>query len=246
MMIMVGISFYIPEMTPALFHAQKFLQAEGWISTGSAKHADAILLGVPSKVTGDLWKTLLEDAPEHAMIFGGNLPEVRNLRTSDLLKDPQYLACNAAITARCALCLLLEKLSVVPDGCPVLVIGWGRIGAALAGCLQDNHADVTVCSRSEKSREICLSLGYHAISPEQLGDALPAFRAVINTAPAPILTDFHKAKTDCLLMDLASVAGILDSRAISARGLPGKMVPESSGELIARSVRRIMDRKETL
>ena len=49
---------------------------------------------------------------------------------------------------------------------------------------------------------------------------------------------------EALLMDLASLRGIEGDRVIWARGLPGKDAPESSGALIAKTVIRLLERKE--
>jgi len=50
----------------------------------------------------------------------------------------------------------------------------------------------------------------------------------------------------CLKIDLASVKGIQDTHVIWARGLPGKDTPGSSGKLIAKTVIRLLDRRERL
>ena len=43
----------------------------------------------------------------------------------------------------------------------------------------------------------------------------------------------------CVKLELASSPGMEGSDIIQARGLPGKMAPESSGKLIARTVLRL-------
>ena len=54
------------------------------------------------------------------------------------------------------------------------------------------------------------------------------------------------APENCLNIDLASVVGMEGKRIIYARGLPGKDAPETSGELIARTVLRLMDKGDVL
>lgn len=230
---------YIPEMTSALQFAAKGLEQNG--ITPSAHSGDLILLPVPGMITGDLWKTIPRDVP----IFGGNLPADGHC-TYDLLKDEIYLAKNAMITAHCAVTLAAETLPVTVENWKVLVIGYGRIGTCLAEILKRNGAEVTVCSSKEKNRAICEALGYSVIAPEQLINYLTKFRVVFNTAPAPILTDCNNVAEDTLLIDLASVPGILDKRVIWARGLPGKMAPESSGKLIAQSILRVLTERGSL
>ena len=66
------------------------------------------------------------------------------------------------------------------------------------------------------------------------------FSIVFNTVPAPVL----EVSGDTLAIDLASQPGLLGETVLWARGLPGKMAPKSSGELILDTVLRIMKEEE--
>lgn len=237
---MDSLNVFMPEMTPALMTARHDLCKENATITDKIEDASCILLPIPYSVTGELWNALPEGKP----IFGGNLPCDHRHITYDLLKDPHYLSANAEITARCAFTMAAQSLPLVSSDWEAVVIGWGRIGSSLAGILHQNGASVTVCSGTPKSREICLAMGFSAISPESLSAALPRFRIIFNTAPKPILNSYKNARRDALMIDLASVPGIPDRRTVSARGLPGKMAPESSGRLIAKTVLRVFHNKE--
>ena len=92
------------------------------------------------------------------------------------------------------------------------------------------------------------ALGYHAEAPENLGRELNRFQLIYNTAPATVLTEeqMGNCRESCLKIDLASVKGIQDTHVIWARGLPGKDTPGSSGKLIAKTIIRLLGRKERL
>ena len=63
---------------------------------------------------------------------------------------------------------------------------------------------------------------------------------VFNTAPSLLLSREMTARCpDCLLIDLASQPGMQGDDVLWARGLPGKMAPESSGKLIAETILRL-------
>ena len=163
------------------------------------------------------------------------LPSVEGQFVHDLVKDALYAAENAAITAHCTLRLITERLPVTLQGCPVLVIGWGRIGKCLAQLLRNVGAKVTVAARKETDRAILCALGYsccptHGLQPE-------GYRVIVNTATAPVLPYVCPEQ---LAIDLASEQMLSGSEVLHARGLPGKLAPESSGALIARSVLRIL------
>lgn len=213
-----------------------------------------LLLPVPSfepdgsiKGGGD-FEALLSRLPANITILGGFLPpnKLQNYRYLDLLKDPAYLAENAAITAHCALGLAMEKLPITLQGCPVLVIGWGRIGKGLTRLLRALEADVTVAARKEEDRAMANALGYRTKIPALLDQDLNNYRLIFNTVPAPVLSEEQVAhcRSNCLKIDLASQLGIWGDDVLWARGLPGKDAPESSGKLIAKTAIRLIGRKE--
>lgn len=194
-----------------------------------------LLLDVPS--SDAFLPAMLEMLPSGVTLIGGNLP----LPGIDLLKDADYLAQNACITAQCALILAAKEMDCAYSRLRVLVIGAGRIGTHLIHLLKAAGANVSVLSQDSEKRAMLRSLGTDAISPAELSCRLPEFRLILNTAPAPILSAQDCTHcSDCVMMDLASRPGIDSPRAISARGLPGKYAPKSSGILIAQTIDRLL------
>ena len=241
--------------TAALRFAQQELQALGiCVVSAPAPDVTHLLLPIPSFEAdgrirgGGILEHLLAKLPETVTVIGGNLdhPSLIGYHTMDLLTDPDYLAENAAITADCALRVAGRRLQTVFRGCPILVIGWGRIGKHLATQLQLLGADTTVAARKESDRALLKSLGFNAADPRKLEKTLPRYRVIFNTVPSPILSDAqtHLCRPDCLKIELASSDGICGSNIIPARGLPGKEAPESSGKLIAVTIYRLLSKME--
>ena len=243
--------FYTAGCTKAMEFAESILKKKDLrfapAPDGSVTH---LLLGVPAfeadgslKGGGRLEDILPLLSPE-VTICGGllNRPELSGCKTLDLLGDPEYVAKNAQITAHCAVRLAMQELPVTLWRCPVLVIGWGRIGKCLARLLKGIGAVVTVAARKETDRAMLTALEYDTVDTCTLGNSLPRFRVIFNTAPEMILSkeDVQQCSEDCLKIDLASRQGIDAPDAIWARGLPGKDTPESSGELIARTLLRLI------
>lgn len=227
-------------------YACKQLSAAGFtIQKKLDNETEGVLLEVPSFRCPDFSpETVWEKLPDNAAVIGGGLTGLvpEQFRTIDLLQDPEYTARNADITARCALRLAGEHLEKVFRGMPVLILGWGRIGKCLSRLLRDLDARVCVFARKPSDRAMLRGLGYTAISEAALRDALPQFRLIYNTAPAPVLSrEMTEKCRDCLLIDLASQLGIQSEEVLWARGLPGKMAPESSGKLIAETVLRLWE-----
>ncbi len=178
---------------------------------------------------------ILQLLPKDIKVIGGGLPSLPGYQVADLLQDTAYVAENAYITAHCAVRLAMEKLPTALRGCKILVIGWGRIGKCLAALLKGLEADVTVAARKEADRAILNALGYKSALTDTPGNG--DYRVIFNTVPAPVLCE---GDVNCLKIDLASVQGIAGDNVIHARGLPGKDAPEASGNLIARTVLRIL------
>ena len=232
--------FYCAGSSKALIYAAAFLAEEGAHFMPAPDHTVThLLLPVPSfeadgsiKGGGDLMQ-ILSHLPKSVTVVGGGLhrPELQGYEVWDLLEDPWYLARNASITAHCTLELALAKLPITLENCPVLVIGWGRIGKCLCKLLRGLGADITVAARKESRRVMVDALGYRSCAMEQIHPE--NYRLVINTVPAPILTNVPGT---ALKIDLASVQGMTGRDVLWARGLPGALAPESSGELICKVI----------
>lgn len=199
---------------------------------------------------GGVLEHILADLPQEITVVGGNLnhPALDGYKKLDLLTDGIYLAKNAAITADCAIRVAAGRLPIIWDGCPVLVLGWGRIGKCLAAQLRAAGAAVSVAARKKTDRDLLLGLGYGSEQPDKLRHGLAAYRVIFNTVPAPVLDaeQLRYCRKDCLKVELASSPGISGPDVISALGLPGKTVPESSGKLIAHSIIRMIAEKEAV
>ena len=238
---------YAAGYSPAMSYCIQRLKAAGFtLVSEPGSEVTHLLLPVPSFapdggiVGGGNLATLLTLLPKDIVVIGGNLdrPELDYYTTVDLLQDPDYLAMNAQITAHCALELALDQLPVILDGCPVLVVGWGRIGKCLAKLLQQLGAKVTVCARKESDRSILQALGYTAVQKQDVD--LTAYRVVFNTVPTML---FPVCPGNALKIDLASRLGLGSEDVIWARGLPGKDAPESSGELIAKTLMPLLEKE---
>ena len=228
---MSGITVFPMGEGPALRFAVRELTERGIeIAENMSDFVTHVLLPVPTK-DPDVTKI-----PENVTVIGGNLDFLPDTYDKlDLLREEQYLAENAALTADCALRLLGEHLPVAFRDCPILIIGWGRIGKCLARILKELGAKVYVAARKPSDLGMLTAFGYGAV---EIGDIQPKnYRAIINTAPVPVLGE-SEHPTPCVKIDLASKKGMAGDDVVWARGLPGKMLPESSGKCIAQGILR--------
>ena len=247
---MDGKRLYCAGGTAAARYAGEYLR-KFYVDLAGRPGADvgAVLLDVPSFAPdgtlrmGGSVENLLAQLPPDVTVCGGNLdhPALDNYRCIDFLKDAQYQAENAYITAECAVEIALSYLPMTLRQCPVLVIGWGRIGKCLGQILHALGADLTVAARKDADRAMCRGLGYAAVDTARMVETLGKYRLILNTAPERLLTKEQLAQChpDCVKIDLASKTGMEDDSVIVARGLPGVHMPESSGRLIAETYVRL-------
>lgn len=233
--------------TQAVRYAADFFEGTRLRLSRDISQADYILLDIPTfnasgqlrdgRSLGEITKNVRNDS----VMIGGNLihPDLEGFATLDLLQDAGYLAQNAYITAECALDVALPYLTVTLRNCPVLILGWGRIGKCLARLLKALDADVTVAARKEADRAMLSAMGY-GIWDYSGKESISNYRLIFNTVPKTVLNREQMAAChpDCVKIDLASSPGMEDEDVIIARGLPGLHFPESTGRLIAQTILR--------
>lgn len=226
---------YIPIPLPALTHAAGILQRQGIRIHDTAEGSDFLLYPCPTPLSA------MDDYFHGATVVGGNLDFLNScVSRIDLLKDPYFVASNAAITAEAALGMILSHLTCAVTEAEILILGWGRIGKNLTHQLKHLNAPLTVFARKQEDRAMLRSLSYTPITLDALPEVLPRFRCIVNTAPAEILTPemANLIRADCFCLDLASVRSIPGENVLHARGLPGRYKTESSGRLIADTLLR--------
>ena len=235
-----GTVLYIPR-SPAIRHAARELEEIGIrVTSKCAPDVTHLLLPVPSFSNGDGYLAhLLAELPDDVIICGGNLnyPLTEGYRSVDFLRDPYYLADNAAITASCAIAMLLEKVDGL-TGKQCLIIGWGRIGKCLCPMLKERGVQVAVGARKPADLAMIHALGYRSLDIQDVAAELPRFDLILNTVPV-LLFPQANVQERAVILELASKPGITGSTVIDARGLPGKMAPEESGKLIAKTFIRL-------
>ena len=226
-------TMYIPHPTAALEAAANRLRGRGVEFSDCAQDAEFLLYPAPTKLE------MLDSCTMDQTVIGGNLDFLNEaVERLDLLKDPYYLAANAAITAEAALALVLKELNCEISAANILILGWGRIGKCLTHQLHHLNANVTVYARKDADRAMLRALGYRYCTREELDRSACRYHCIINTIPAPVLTDAdaRTIRPDCLKLELASGIWLPGEDVVLAHGLPGKCKPEASGNLIAKTI----------
>lgn len=195
-----------------------------------------------------------------SVVLGGKIPPdimaeayARGIDMIDYLEREEFAIYNAVPTAEGAIEIAMGELPVTLFGSTCLVIGYGRIGKALARLLHAFGADVRVVARKHSDLAWIRMSGCTPVHITDIGAHLKDANVLFNTVPAVILGEekLSQLKRNCLVIDLASKPGGVDFetakslgiKTIWALSLPGKVAPISAGEIILSTVNNILGEK---
>ena len=219
--------------------------------------ADYILLPLPLDESRTPLAELLRAAKPGALALGGKLSaQARQIAAEagvelvDYFAREELILCNAIPTAEGCIGILMAERTRTLWNSAILLAGFGPLGVRLAAL----GAQVTVAARRPAQRALAESFSLRAVDLARLKQAAPAFDTVVNTIPAPVLTEAVLAalRPGSLIVDLASKPGGTDfaaarrlgHRAIHALSLPTACAPETAGEALARTVCEILAERE--
>ncbi len=229
--------------------------------------ARAIILPLPYGKEGELNCPLTEQQPNLAellpavspetIIMGGKLDleayklaEAHNNKITDYYGREELSVLNAVPTAEGAVETAMRELPVTLFGSKMAIIGFGRIGKVLARALCALGADVTVFARKPEAKAWARIYGCKTETTDNMEEKLSEFVCIFNTVPAPVLgaRELCAVRDGAIIIDLASAPGGVDKgaaekaevRVITALSLPGRVAPDSAGEIIAETIENIL------
>lgn len=212
---------------------------------------NAPLANAPFRMTD-----VLDSIPAGATVFGGSVPRMvhemakrRQIKVQDYLAREELALRNAIPTAEGAIQIAMEQLPVTLHQLPVLIIGNGRIGNALAQRMAGLGAKVTVSARRHEDFARITGAGYRCANTKKLAGTLADYALIVNTVPAPVLTRalVSECREDVLIIDLASGTGGIAKGAQSLRkvihalSLPGKVAPVTAAADICETVTHMLE-----
>ncbi len=174
----------------------------------------------------------------------------------DYFRREELALANAVPTAEGAIQIAMEEMPITLHGAKVLLLGYGRLGQALAPRLMGLGAKVCVGARRLEQLALAAMHGADTVLLSETSAfdmAVEAADLVINTIPACVLTAEVLARTrpDALILDLASRPGGTDFSAAIQLGrqtgwelaLPGKVAPKTAGRIISDTIRNILEER---
>ena len=189
--------------------------------------ADYILLPLPLDESRTPLAELLRAAKPGALALGGKLSaQARQIAAEagvelvDYFAREELILCNAIPTAEGCIGILMAERTRTLWNSAILLAGFGPVGQALGVRLAALGAQVTVAARRPAQRALAESFSLRAVDLARLEQTAPAFDTVVNTIPAPVLTEAVLAalRPGSLIVDLASKPGGTDFAAARRLG----------------------------
>lgn len=193
---------------------------------------------------------------EH-MLIGGLIPQdiqtmckEKDIFCYDLMNSDKIAIMNAVATAEGAIMEAIKSSVINLHKSNCLVIGYGRCGKILAAKLKGLDANVTIAARSDNDLAYAQATGLSAVHIRDMEQLLPTFHFIFNTVPALILNKelLKKVSEDVVIIDIASAPGGVDfeyalKRGINAKlclGIPGKVSPKTSADILVTEIEALM------
>ncbi len=189
-----------------------------------------------TKLNSELTENLVADS----IVVGGKIDlnalsgfKAKNIVFYNILDDERFQALNARLTAEGALAVILTKSPLGLKDTNSLIIGFGRIGAALASCFQGLKMNFDIATTN--SIRPAFAFANNVIQSKNFD--FSAYDIIINTAPAELISEkeIRTTKKSALYIDLATMPAVdlnltkylgLDADVYPA--LPAKYSPHSA------------------
>lgn len=195
-------------------------------------------------------KSLSEFVGKGRNVFGGKMSDdIKKLFSENKIYDcysrEDFQLLNAVPTAEGIAEIALSELPITVNGATIVVFGFGRTGKAIGELFKAMGADVIIGARRASVLAEAEKRGFKTVNISDDFDIPEKIRMAVNTVPAEILSEKHlKQLKGCLYAEAASApygtdlekARAAGVNVILASGLPGKIAPESAGEIIAKTI----------
>lgn len=195
--------------------------------------------------------------PKHCKIFTGiartTLAETcrrHGLPMIKLMELDEVAILNSIPSAEGAIKMAMENTDITLHGSEVAVLGFGRCGMTIARMCAGIGAKVKAGARKESDLARIREMGYQFFHLSEISSEISRTEIVFNTIPAPILTSevLSHLQKNCVIIDIASKPGGTDFRFAEKRGikallapsLPGIVAPKTAGQILAKTICRLV------
>lgn len=173
-----------------------------------------------------------------------------NVKVIETAANDEIAILNSIPTAEGAIYRAMAEMPITIHSSNSVVVGFGRCGLTLARMLQGLGAYVTVVARNPAQQARAWEMGMKAVPISRLPEISAKADCLFNTVPYLVITAEVVASlpTTALIIDIASAPGGTDFAAARARGIkafldlgiPGRVAPKTAGQVLARTIPRLL------
>ncbi len=191
------------------------------------------------------------------ILIGGILPasivnacKEKGIPYFDLMTDERITILNAIATAEGSILEAIRGSEKNLHGSTALILGYGRCAKVLGLKLKGLDVDVIIAARSGDALAYAEAAGHKTVALKDMKSLLPSCDFIFNTIPAMILDKECLSLTSpaVTIIDIASAPGGVDyeyalKNNINAKlclGLPGKVSPKSSADILVTKIDAFM------
>lgn len=203
---------------------------------------DILILSVRRELDDSELKVLLSKIPRDTLVLSGNKNKIKEYfdgRVVDYSASEEFLEKNAYLTAEATVSVLHSLLKRSLKDLKIFVCGYGRIGRHLCRIFSSLGAKTYAYARREEIRDKIKNDGYIS-KPLEFSSSC---NVVLNTVPSIIFSKemIDNISSNTCIIELASQPGGFEdaSRVYTASGLPGKIFPKSSAEIIYDTIKNL-------
>lgn len=227
--------FYVDNGDERMDYCRDYLALNNYSVAHYSSDADYVILSFRSE-----YKNNYKDK-EKVFCYGSDM--AKRFPNAECYCTQGYLEENSYLTAQGTLTLLLNNIKNGINEISVIVLGYGNCGKSICNILLPLCRNVTCYARN---KGLCDKITVNGIKYTDSLEKISEFDVIINTIPHNILNCAHleKLSEDNLYIEIASLPYGFDIAEkenycfnyIHGSALPGKFVPKSAGESIAKSV----------
>ena len=179
--------------------------------------------------------------------------EVSNRSCVYMMKDKDVIRENAVPTVEGIIADVINNTDKTLADSSVLVFGYGNIGTLLVKYLEMLGASVSVSIIKESDKELLDSMGisnFYSYNREDLISGIKGVDVIINTVPSTVISDnlIKFINPDAYVLDVASHPHGIDQEVLAEYfiksklylGIPGKIAPKTSGNILSKKISSVM------
>ena len=129
---------------------------------------------------------------------------------------------------------------------PALIVGYGRVGKALAKVFDDNHMEVSIATNDKNEFALSSIYSKKVFAVNDLEAKVKGYKAIINTVPKLVIDSkvIKNVDKDCFILDLASNPGGVDFdyarernlNVIHATSVPAAASPKAAALILKEAI----------